>query len=174
MNPWHDLPAGPHLPEIVHAFIEIPKGSRNKYEFSKELGVLKVDRVLFSSLHYPGDYGFIPRTLCEDGDPLDILVMLNEPTFCGCLIEARPIGVFRMLDRDVLDAKILAVPARDPIFAEYHDIRDIPQHFLKEVEHFFAVYKDLEGVRVKPIGWQDAAAATAEIERAVQLYRERY
>jgi inorganic pyrophosphatase len=174
MNSWHDLPAGPKVPEIVYALVEIPKGSRNKYEFSKELGVIKVDRVLYSSLYYPGDYGFIPRTFCDDGDPLDILVMLNEPTFSGCLIEARPLGVFRMMDRDVPDAKILAVPARDPIFADYHDIGDIPQHFLREVEHFFAVYKDLEGVRVKPIGWQDAAVAKAEIERAVQLYRERY
>ncbi len=174
MNPWHDLPAGPHVPQVVHAFIEIPKGSRNKYEFSKELGVLKVDRVLYSSLYYPGDYGFIPQTFCDDNDPLDILVMLNEPTFSGCLIEARPIGVFRMLDRDVPDAKILAVPARDPIFAGYHALGDIPQHFLKEVEHFFQVYKDLEGIRVKPIGWEDAQAAKAEIERAVALYRERF
>lgn len=174
MNPWHDLPSGPHVPQVVHALIEIPKGSRNKYEFSKELGVLKVDRVLYSSLHYPGDYGFIPQTFCDDGDPLDILVMLNEPTFSGCLIEARPIGVFRMLDRDVPDVKILAVPARDPIFADYHALSDIPQHFLREVEHFFQVYKDLEGVRVKPIGWEDAQAAQIEIERAVALYRERF
>ena len=121
-NLWRELRPGPKVPDIVYAIIEIPKGSRNKYEYNKENGVIVLDRVLFSSLHYPGDYGLIPRTFYDDGDPLDILLMTNEPTFPGCIIQARPIGVFRMLDRGVSDDKILAVPATDPLFAEYHDL----------------------------------------------------
>lgn len=173
-NLWHQLEPGPSSPDIIYVIVEIPKGSRNKFEYGKELGVIKLDRVLFSSLHYPGDYGLIPRTFYDDGDPLDVLVMINEPTFPGCVIEARPIGLFRMLDQDKADDKILAVPASDPIFEGYQDIKDIPQHFLKEVAHFFEVYKDLEGKRVKPVGWEPAATAKAEIDRAVGLYREKY
>jgi len=173
-NLWRELSPGPQVPEVVYAIVEIPKGSRNKYEYSEQDGLIKLDRVLYSSLHYPGDYGLIPRTFCEDGDPLDILVMINEPTFPGCIIEARPIGIFRMLDRGVADDKILAVPATDPLFREYEDISDIPQHFLSEVAHFFEVYKDLEGARTKPKGWEGAEAAKAEIEKAIALYEERF
>jgi inorganic pyrophosphatase len=173
-NLWHQLEPGPNVPEVIYVIVEIPKGSRNKYEYGKELGVLKLDRVLFSSLHYPGDYGLIPRTFYDDGDPLDALVMINEPTFPGCIIEARPIGLFKMLDQGVADDKVLAVPASDPIFDGYRDIGDIPQHFLKEVAHFFEVYKDLEGKRAKPIGWESATQAKAEIDRAINLYRDKY
>jgi inorganic pyrophosphatase len=136
--------------------------------------VVKLDRVLFSSLHYPGDYGLIPRTLYDDGDALDVLVMINEPTFPGCIIEARPIGLFKMLDQGVPDDKVLAVPARDPIFDDYQNIKDIPQHFLKEVAHFFEVYKDLEGKRAQPIGWKTADVAKTEIARAIKLYRDKH
>ncbi len=174
MNLWRELRSGPNSPEIVYTLVEIPKGSRNKFEYNKEFGVLKLDRVLYSSLYYPGDYGLIPQTFYDDGDPLDILVMINEPTFPGCIIEARPIGVFRMLDKGVADDKILAVPARDPIFADYHDITDIPKHYLAEVAHFFEVYKDLEGMRTKPIGWENAEVAKAEILRAMKLYQDRF
>lgn len=174
MNLWRELRSGPSSPDIVYTLVEIPKGSRNKFEYNKEFGVLKLDRVLYSSLYYPGDYGLIPQTFYDDGDPLDILVMINEPTFPGCIIEARPIGIFRMLDRDVADDKILAVPARDPIFADYHDITDIPKHYLVEVAHFFEVYKDLEGMRTKPIGWENAEVAKSEILRAMKLYQDRF
>ncbi|MBK6430654.1 MAG: inorganic diphosphatase [Anaerolineae bacterium] len=174
MNLWRELRTGPNAPEIIYTLVEIPKGSRNKYEYNKEFGVIKLDRVLYSSLHYPGDYGLIPQTFYDDGDPLDILVMVNEPTFPGCIIEARPIGIFRMLDKGVADDKILAVPARDPIFTDYHDITDIPKHYLAEVGHFFEVYKDLEGMRTKPIGWENAAAAKTEILRAMKLYQDRF
>lgn len=174
MNLWRELRTGPNAPEILYTLVEIPKGSRNKYEYNKEFGVIKLDRVLYSSLHYPGDYGLIPQTFYDDGDPLDILVMVNEPTFPGCIIEARPIGIFRMLDKGVADDKILAVPARDPIFTDYHDITDIPKHYLAEVGHFFEVYKDLEGMRTKPIGWENAAAAKTEILRAMKLYQDRF
>jgi inorganic pyrophosphatase len=173
-NLWHQLEPGPEIPNVIYVIVEIPKGSRNKYEYGKELGVIKLDRVLFSPLHYPGDYGLIPRTLYDDGDALDVLVMINEPTFPGCIIEARPIGVFKMLDQGAADDKVLAVPARDPIFDDYRDIKDIPQHFLKEVAHFFEVYKDLEGKRAQPIGWKSADVARAEIARAIELYRDKY
>ena len=136
--------------------------------------MIVLDRVLFSSLHYPGDYGLIPRTFYDDGDPLDILIMTNEPTFPGCIIQARPIGVFRMLDRGQHDDKILAVSDTDPLFADYHDLKDVPPHFLKEVAHFFEVYKDLEGKRTEPLGWEDAIAAKGEIQRSIKLFDDRF
>jgi inorganic pyrophosphatase len=171
MNLWKDLETGPDVPNIVNAVVEIPKGSRNKYEYDKQRGAIRLDRVLFSAIHYPGDYGLIPQTYYDDGDPLDILVMVNEPTFPTCVIEARPIGLLSMRDRDVPDDKILAVPASDPLFRDYHDIVDIPQHFLAEVEHFFRVYKDLEGVRVQTLGWQNAQQARERIVYAAELYK---
>lgn len=174
MNLWHDLEAGPSLPGVVHAVVEIPKGSRNKYEFDKKTGAFRLDRVLYSAMEYPGDYGLIPRTLYDDGDPLDILVMVTDPTFPGCIIQARPIGLFLMEDRGQKDDKILAVPVNDPIAEGYHDIGDIPQHFLKEVAHFFAVYKDLEGAHVKTIGWEGAARAQEAVKRAEEMYRKKF
>ncbi len=174
MNLWHELEPGTNPPKVIYVVVEIPKGSRNKYELSKELGVIKLARVLYSSLHYPGDYGLIPRTYYEDGDPLDVLVMNNEPTFPGCVIEARPIGIFRMSDGEAPDDKILAVPASDPLFQDYQTIDDIPQHFLREVAHFFEVYKDLEGVRIKPGGWEGVDSAHAQIEFGMNLYRQKY
>jgi inorganic pyrophosphatase len=134
-----------------------------------------LDRVLYSSVSYPGDYGLLPQTFWEDGDPFDVLVMVNQPTFPGCIIEARPVGLFRMEDRGVSDDKVLAVPARDPLFGGYHDIADLPQHYLAEVEHFFAVYKALEEEgRVTTLGWQGADAAKEAIRRAMQIYEERF
>ena len=174
MNIWHELPSGPDAPEVVYVLVEIPKGSRNKYEYHKATGIIKLDRVLYSAIYYPGDYGLIPRTYYEDGDPLDIIVMINEPTFPGAVIEARPIGIFRMLDRGEPDDKILAVPDKDPIYRDYHDLKDIPQHFLEEVAHFFSVYKDLEGARVESLGWEDAATAKQQIQHARQLYASQF
>ena len=173
-NIWRELRSGPKVPDIVYTIVEIPKGSRNKYEYQKANGVIFLYRVLYSSLHYPGDYGLIPQTFYDDGDPLDILVMMNEPTFPGCIIQARPVGIFRMLDRGQRDDKVLAVPATDPLFDGYRDLADIPQHFLNEVAHFFEVYKDLEGQRTKPMGWESAEVAKAEIERAIGLFRDRF
>ncbi len=173
MHLWHDISPGPQTPDIVHALIEIPKGSRNKYELDHEQGFIRLDRVLYSSLHYPSDYGVIPQTLWDDGDPLDVLVIVTEPTFPGCVIEARPIGVFHMKDRDDPDDKILAVPAKDPLFGHCEDLKDLPPHFLKEVQHFFTVYKDLEGARVKTLGWDPAAVAKKAILRAMKLYDQK-
>lgn len=173
-NLWKELPAGPHPPDEIYVIVEIPKGYRNKYEFNKKHGFMKLDRVLYSSFHYPGDYGLIPQTHYDDGDPLDVLVMMHSPTFPGCVIQARPIGLFRMLDRGLPDDKVLAVPIADPMFAEYYDISDIPQHFLAEVAHFFEVYKDLEGVRTKPIGWESARVAREKILYAMKLFQDHF
>jgi inorganic pyrophosphatase len=164
------VPTGPNVPWTVNAVIEIPKGRRSKFEADKATGLVKLDRYLYSSSHYPGDYGFIPQTLAEDGDPLDILVMVNEPTFSGCLIEARVLGMFRMTDRGDNDYKILGVPDSDPLFAEFHTIRDVPKHYLREVEHFFGTYKQLEGGEIRCQGWASVEPAVAEVDAAVSRY----
>ena len=173
-NLWRELPSGPQAPEVVYTIVEIPRGSRNKYEYQEAMGIIKLDRLLYSSLHYPGDYGIIPQTLAEDGDPLDVLIMVTQPTFPGCVVEVRPLGIFRMLDRDQADDKVLAVPASDPLYNEYRELNDVPPHFLKEVAHFFTVYKDLEGVRVKPIGWAPRPEALEAIEHAMAFYRREF
>jgi inorganic pyrophosphatase len=171
---WHNLSAGPTPPDEIYAVIEVPKGSRNKYEYSKAAGVIKLDRVLYSPLHYPGDYGFIPQSYYGDGDPLDVLVMMNEPTFPGCVIVARPVGMLKMVDKGENDDKILAVPATDPQFDDIHDIADLPRHFPKEVEHFFMVYKQLQGTAVESQGWVGAEEAKKAIQMGLQLYRKEF
>jgi inorganic pyrophosphatase len=171
LHPWHDVPPGADPPDRMTVLVEIPRGSRNKYELDKETGSYRLDRVLYSAVHYPGDYGFFPGTYAQDDDPLDALVMLTEPTFPGCAIAVRPIALFLMSDRDEMDEKILCVPEKDPLFAGYRDIDHVPEHFLKEVEHFFSIYKDLEAVRVTPLGWKDAAAAREVILESIERYR---
>jgi inorganic pyrophosphatase len=151
----------------VEFVVEIPQGSRNKYEMDHATGRIRLDRMLFTSTRYPLDYGFIPDTLAEDGDPLDVLVMLDEPTFPGCLVLARPVGVFWMHDEHGPDAKILTVPARDPRYAGRQDFADVPEHLTTEIGHFFDVYKELEpGKGTDVRGWQDRAAAEQVIEAA--------
>lgn len=156
--------------QSIEVIIEIPKGSRNKYEFDHKRQVFKLDRMLFSSMHYPSDYGFIPETLAEDGDALDALVLLGEPTFPGCLIEARPVGLFRMRDEKGVDHKILAVPLYDPQWNYIHNLSEVPAHLLVEIEHFFDVYKELEKKKTAVEGWEDAASAFQIIEEARQRY----
>jgi inorganic pyrophosphatase len=170
IHPWHDLEPGPNAPDEMTVVVEIPRGSRNKYELNKESGLFRLDRVLYSAVHYPGDYGFFPRTFAEDDDPLDALVMVTVPTFPGCAIDVRPIALFRMKDKGEMDEKILCVPAHDPLYDGYDDISDVPGHFLREVEHFFAIYKDLEGGRVQSLGWEDAKAARSAINDAIGRY----
>jgi inorganic pyrophosphatase len=171
---WHSISSGPQSPDIIYVVVEVPKGSRNKYEYSKSAGVIKLDRVLYSPLHYPGDYGFIPQTYFDDGDPMDVLVMMNAPTFPGCVIEARPLGMFKMIDSGEADYKILAVPATDPNFEEYHDLSDLPQHFPKEVHHFFMVYKQLQGAEVQNEGWVGAEAAKEAIKQSTTAYWKKF
>ncbi len=163
---------GTDTPGVVNCIIEIPKGKRNKYEIDKKTGFIKLDRYLYSASHYPGDYGLIPQTLADDGDPLDILVMVNEPTFSGCLIEARIVGGFKMLDRGSGDYKVLAVPNSDPLFAEFQELEDVPKHFLREVEHFFVSYKQLEGVTIEPQGWDHRVEAMETVRLAIRHFTE--
>jgi inorganic pyrophosphatase len=148
-----DIPLGPQAPEVFNTVIEIPRGSTNKYEWDPETGLFKLDRVLFSPLFYPFDYGFIPQTKYLDGDPLDVLVMVSHPTFPGCLVEARAIGVLEMRDEKGPDEKILCVAARDPRFGYRTHYEQLSPHTLKEVMHFFQVYKDLEEKSVDVVGW---------------------
>ena len=173
-HPWHSLSPGAHAPEEIAIVIETPGSSRNKYELDKPSGMFKLDRVLHSSVHYPGDYGFIPQTLFEDGDPLDVLLMIREPTHTGCLVTARPIGVLRMRDGGQPDDKILAVPTGDPHQVEFFDIADIPQHLLREIEYFFGTYKVLEGKEVEILGWEKSEAAVREIARSIALYHAKF
>jgi inorganic pyrophosphatase len=155
---------------LIEVFVEIPRGSRNKYEMDKERGVLVLDRVLYSSVHYPTDYGFVVDTLAEDGDALDALVVVDEPTFPGCHVMARPIGVLDMQDEKGPDQKILAVPIGDPRFASIHDLHDIDPHWLREIENFFQTYKALEDKWTDVVGWRDAAVAAGVIGRARELH----
>jgi inorganic pyrophosphatase len=149
----------------VDVTIEIPKGQRNKYEMDHEAGRIRLDRMLFTSTRYPADYGFIEDTLADDGDPLDVLVLLEEPTFPGCLITCRVIGMFRMRDEKGLDDKVLCVPAGDPRMAHLRDIADVPEFDRLEIQHFFEVYKDIEpGKSVQAEAWADRAAAEAQVE----------
>jgi inorganic pyrophosphatase len=154
-------------------FIEIPRGSRNKYEVDHVTGQIRLDRTLFTSTQYPADYGFVPDTLGEDGDPLDALVLVLEPTFPGCLIRSRPIGMFRMTDEKGPDDKILCVPASDPRQEHLRDIHHLPQFEQREIEHFFLIYKELEpGKSVEGASWADRAAAEAEVEASRRRLQE--
>jgi len=169
-HPWHDIPTGAEPPASVTAVIEIPANERNKYELDKALGVFRLDRVLHSAVHYPGDYGFLPRTLGDDGDPLDVLVLMTVPVFTGCLVECRPVGLFHLVDHGQADEKVLAVPLADPYYAEQHDLGDVPRHYLKEIEHFFQVYKDLEGKHTETRGFEGAEAARQAVLKGMRQY----
>jgi inorganic pyrophosphatase len=170
MTDYLSLPIGEHAPDVVSAVVEIPQNSVNKYEYDKSLNVFHLDRNLHSPVHYPGDYGFIPRTLAEDGDPLDVLVLGDAPTFPGCIYHARPIGLFEMLDQGIPDEKILAYATGNPRFSGIQNYTEVLPHILQEVEHFFSIYKDLEGKRTNVLGWKDRDNA----HRVIQLSRERF
>lgn len=148
-HPWHDIACNEPIEESLPAFIEIPKGSKVKYELDKDTGLLKVDRILFSAVHYPANYGFIPRTYCDDGDPLDILVLCQEPVVPMCIMRARAIGLMQMRDEKGLDDKVIAVHLDDPAYSQYTHIREVPQHTLVELRRFFEDYKTLEKKEVE-------------------------
>lgn len=156
--------------KTVDVLIEIPKGSRNKYEYDFDLGKIRFDRMLFSSMMYPGDYGFIPQTLALDGDPLDVLVLGAEPTFPMCVMEVKPIGVFHMADEKGPDEKIICVPVSDPIWNRLNDLKELNGHMIKEIEHFFKVYKDLEKKKVDTGDFGDAAEAREIIKQCVERF----
>lgn len=175
INPWEKVPLGDKVPDSINVIIEIPRGSNNKYEFDEKLGIFKLDRVLYSPFFYPLDYGFIPQTRSEDGDHLDALIIGSEPVALGCLVEARPVGLFRMIDGGDADFKVLAVQEKNPRFEKIKDIADIEAwnpHLLKEVSHFFQTYKDLQRKKVEILGWDNAQAAKAEIVKAADTYKK--
>lgn len=162
------------MKKSVEAFIEIPTGSQNKYEYDKERGTFVLDRVLYSPVHYPAEYGYIPETLALDGDPLDILVLATFPTFPGCIIRSRVVGVLIMSDDKGQDEKILAVPEKDPRFDEIKSLEDVPAHRLKEIAHFFQVYKELENKKTEIVGWEGKEKAVALIDECKRRYQDQH
>lgn len=174
MNPWHDVAYGDDAPEEVNAIIEVPKNSTLKYELDKQTGLIKLDRVLYSAVHYPGDYGFIPRTYWDDDDPLDIIVLSNFPVYPLTIVRARPIGVLHMVDNDEADDKIIAVHAGDPRFARYMDISDVPEHVIAELRHFFETYKQLQNKKVKVLDIQNSVVARKLVLLGMEKYRAKF
>ncbi|MBV9084340.1 MAG: inorganic diphosphatase [Acidobacteriaceae bacterium] len=166
----YDIDPGADCPEVVRVIIEIPKNSGNKYEYDGTVGVFRLDRALYSPMHYPGDYGFIPGTLAEDGDPLDILVLVDEPSFTGCMMEARPVGILHMFDQTENDEKVLAVPNRNPRFDSIHTIDQVFPHTRTEIEYFFSIYKELQGVKTEIKGWEGPREARKTINDSRQAY----
>ncbi len=172
LHPWHEVSPGENAPQIVNAIVEIPEGSRIKYEIDKPSGLIKMDRMLFSSMQYPCNYGFIPQTYGGDGDPLDILVITHSPLVPLCLVEAIPIGVMRMRDKDEVDDKIIAVAAKDITVCHYKGIADLPEHFIAELRNFFEVYKQLENRKIIVQDFLDKAAAVEIIRHDLQYYQD--
>jgi len=155
---------------LVDMVVEIPKGSRNKYEIDHDTGRIYLDRMLFTATRYPADYGYIPETLAEDGDALDALALVSEPTFPGCWVKIKPVGLFVMEDQGKEDLKILGVPTGDPVWRDAEKLSDIPAHLLHELEHFFTIYKHLEGKKTAVDGWREVPDALDAIERARDIY----
>lgn len=171
-NPWHKVSSGAEVPQFVNAIIEIPKNTRAKYELDKDTGLLKMDRVIYSAMHYPANYGFIPQTYCDDKDPLDILVLSQIELVPLCLIEAKVIGVMRMLDGGELDDKIIAVASDDASVCHLDDISELPKHFFLELRNFFEDYKKLENKTVEVENFQDREVAMKIIQQSIFDYKK--
>ena len=174
MNVWHDIPSQYVTPSDFAAVIEIPKGSKCKYELDKSTGLLKLDRILYTSTHYPANYGFIPRTYADDGDPLDVLVLCAEPIYPMTLMQVYPIGVMRMLDGGKMDDKIIAVPVSDPTYAGIDSIDSLPAHIFDEIMHFFSVYKQLENKETAVKSLFGRKKAEEIIAEAIEYYKETF
>lgn len=174
LHPWHGAEYGKNAPSTVNALIEIPQGSRTKYEIDKTTGLLKLDRVIYSSFHYPVNYGFIPQTLGEDNDPLDILVLCSQSIQALCLVEATVIGNMQMIDSGEKDDKIIAVASKDPSVNHISTIEEMPQHFINELRNYFEQYKVLENKQVQIEEFQNKEIAYKIIEEAIDLYRQKF
>lgn len=174
MNIWHDISADRVTPEDFVCVIEISKNSKKKYELDKETGLIILDRILHSAVHYPANYGFIPKTYGDDKDPLDVLLLCSEVIEPLTLVEAYPIGVMYMVDNGENDEKIIAIPHKDPIYNSYKDISELPKHIFDEIQHFFTVYKDLENKKTVVERFGDAKEAKAVIETSIKNYKEKF
>lgn len=174
MNIWHDIDPSRIQPDQFIACIEISKGSKKKYELDKDTGMIILDRILFTSTHYPANYGFIPRTIAGDHDPLDVLVLCQEDIEPLSIVQCYPIGVIKMIDSDEIDEKIVAIPFGDPSLTQYKDISELPQHLLTEMGHFFEVYKSLEGKKTYILDIEGAEAAKKIIVQSIKTYEEKF
>jgi inorganic pyrophosphatase len=174
MNLWHDLELGSDAPEVFNVIIEIPRGSKNKYEIDKKTGLIKLDRAMKSAQDYPFDYGFAPQTLWEDGDALDVVVLTTYPLASNILVEVRPVAVMHMIDGGEGDDKIIAVPINDPRWDEVVELEDINKHTLKEMRHFFETYKAIENKVVEVRGFEGKAQALEAVNKSVRLYKEKF
>ncbi len=173
-HPWHEVSTGNNVPETVNGIIEIPKNSRAKYELDKDSGMLILDRVLYSSVNYPANYGFIPQTYCDDGDPLDILVLSQSTIVPMCIVEANVIGAMRMMDNGEMDDKIIAVATHDMSVIHMKDITDLPEHWIRELRSFFESYKNLENKTVVVDDFQDKETAMEIVNQSIQDYKEKF
>jgi len=174
MNVWHDIDPARIKPEDFIAVVEISKGSKKKYELDKETGLIKLDRILYTSTHYPSNYGFIPRTFAEDDDPLDVLILCSEPIEPLVLVQVYPIGVISMLDDNEADKKIIAIPYEDPSYNSYRSIEALPNHIFTEMQHFFTVYKELEGKATAVSNVKGHREAISVIKQAIKEYDARF
>lgn len=174
MNIWHDVSPDRIHPESFLVYIEITKGQKQKYELDKATGMLILDRILYTSTHYPANYGFIPRTLSDDGDPLDVLVLCSEPLLNQALVRCKPVGVITMEDDGKMDEKIIAIPFGDPSYNGYNSIDELPEHITDEIRHFFTVYKELEGIRTFVSQSEGATEAVKIIEKCIGSYNHKF
>jgi inorganic pyrophosphatase len=174
-NLFHDLAPGPNPPDEIYAVIECLKGERNKYEYDKDLPGVVLDRVLHSTVHYPSDYGFIPQSWYDDDDPLDVLVLVEDATFPGCVIEARPVALMQMDDDGEKDDKVIAVPSEDPRYDDVRDLSDLSSQYRAEIAEFFESYKNLEpGKETETLGFEDRTHAESAIDHALDRYEEQF
>ena len=175
VNMWHDISPGEKAPDVLNCIIEVPSGSKDKYELDKETGLIKLDRVLSTSLRYPGNYGFVPQTVCDDKDPLDVIILTHSSLHPGVLVKVRPVGMLNMVDSGENDEKILAVPADDLRFDEIKDLKDVPKAFLDEIRHFFLRYKEVRKGNVVQLGkWDNARKAKAFIKKSIKMYQKQH
>ena len=173
-NLWHDVSHGENVPNEVNVIIEIPKGSKNKYEIDKETGLIALDRAMHTAQDYPFDYGFVPQTLWDDGDALDVVLLTTYPLFPGILVNARPVAIMHMIDGGEGDDKVIAVPVGDPRWGEVLDLGDINKHTLKEIEHFFATYKKIQNKVVEISGFEGKDVAQKAVEKSLDLYTKKF